>query len=217
MNNNPVQLQPGDALLVVDVQNDFLPGGSLAVPNGDEIIPVLNRCIHAFVHKNLTVAFSRDWHPVNHHSFVEQGGVWPRHCIATSIGADFAAGLKVPDNALIISKATTPTAEAYSAFHDTDLAQRLHTLQVQRLFVAGLATDYCVRASVIDALANGFVVIVMPDAVRAVELQPGDSDRAFQAMTSSGAILCDAESILAHEHLHHGIVERVVALTHHHH
>jgi nicotinamidase/pyrazinamidase len=183
------RLRPGDALIVVDVQRDFLPGGALGVPAGDEIVPALNRAIASFERAGLPVYYSRDWHTPDHCSFRAQGGPWPPHCIAGSKGAAFATALRVPDDAAVISKATTRAQDAYSAFQGTTLARQLEAAGVGRVFVGGLATDYCVKATVIDARANGFEVEVLGDAVRAVEVQPGDGERALQEMLKSGANL----------------------------
>lgn len=179
----------GDALLVVDMQNDFLPGGALAVPHGDEVIPVLNRCIAVFVEKKLPVYASRDWHPANHCSFKAQGGAWPPHCIADSAGASFAANLDLPSDATVISKADTPQHDAYSAFDGTELDARLKAAGIKRLFAGGLATDYCVLHSVQDALALGYQVVLLADAVRAVEVQPGDGEHALYKMHGMGALV----------------------------
>jgi nicotinamidase/pyrazinamidase len=183
------RIRPGDALIVVDVQRDFLPGGSLGVPAGDEVVPVLNRAIAGFERAGLPVFYSRDWHTPDHCSFRAQGGPWPPHCIAGSEGAAFAPALRMPDDAGVISKATTRAQDAYSAFQGTTLAQQLEAAGVGRVFVGGLATDYCVRATVLEARANGFEVEVLGDAVRAVEVQPGDGERALQEMLKSGANL----------------------------
>lgn len=180
-------IRPGDALIVVDVQRDFLPGGALGVPAGDEVVPALNRAIAAFERAGLPVYYSRDWHTPDHCSFKAQGGPWPPHCIAGSEGAAFATALRVPDDAAVISKATTQAQDAYSAFQGTTLAQQLGTAGVRRVFVGGLATDYCVKATVLDARANGFQVELLGDAVRAVEVRPGDGERALQEMLKSGA------------------------------
>ena len=183
----------GAALLIVDVQRDFLPGGSLAVPRGEEVVPVLNRCIaHAKAH-GMPVIASRDWHPPRHCSFREQGGPWPSHCIAGTAGADFAATLILPVDAIIVSKATDPAADAYSAFAGTDLAARLRALGVGRLAVGGLATDYCVLNTVRDALSEGFEVAVLTDAIRAVDVVPGDGERALAEMRRAGAIAATSE------------------------
>ncbi len=185
----------GDALLVVDVQNDFLPGGSLAVPRGDEVVPVLNRCLTLFSSKALPIYASRDWHPANHCSFRAQGGPWPPHCIAETYGAEFPGNLDLPADAVIISKADTPDKDAYSAFGDTDLGLCLKAVDVRRLFVGGLATDYCVLNTVKDARALGYDVVLLTDAVRAVEVQPGDGERALAEMRGLGARLAATSDI----------------------
>ncbi len=177
----------GDALLVVDVQNDFLPGGSLAVPRGDEVLPVLNSCLALFTKKELPIYASRDWHPADHCSFQAQGGPWPPHCMADTYGAEFASSLDLPADAVIISKAETPEKDAYSAFGDTDLGLCLKAVNVKRLFVGGLATDYCVLNTVKDALALGYHVVLLTDAVRPVEAQPGDGEKALAEMRQLGA------------------------------
>lgn len=180
-------LQPGDALVVVDVQRDFLPGGALAVAEGDQVVPLLNRYIARFEQAGLPTVFTRDWHPANHCSFRAQGGPWPPHCVAGSEGADFAPGLVLPATGHVVSKATTAEADAYSGFQGTTLAAWLRDRGCRRLFIGGLATDYCVRETVCDALAAGFAVVLLRDAVRAVEVQPGDGARAEQAMREAGA------------------------------
>ena len=178
-----------DALIVVDLQRDFLPGGALAVPAGDAVVEPLNRCVESFQRAGRPVFFSRDWHPVRHCSFREQGGPWPVHCVVGSAGAQFAPGLRIPKDASIVSKATAPDRDAYSAFQDTDLAERLRAAGVTRVLVGGLATDYCVRATVLDARASGFEAVVLTDAVRAVDVKAGDGGRALDEMRARGASL----------------------------
>lgn len=182
-----IQLTHKDALLLVDVQNDFLPGGNLAVPAGDAIIPVLNRYIALFVRRSLPIYATRDWHPTEHCSFKSQGGIWPSHCLAGSTGAGFAAALDLPDSAVIVSKATTPQTDAYSGFEGTDLAEQLRARGMERLFIGGLATDYCVLNTVKDALSHGFKVILLQDAMRAVDLHAGDGQAAIDEMIRCGA------------------------------
>lgn len=182
-------LSPADALIVVDVQNDFLPGGSLAVPRGDDVIPVLNRYIAAFARQKLPIVASRDWHPPNHCSFQPFGGPWPPHCVAGSEGAAFAPALELPaPNTLIISKGTQPEKDAYSAFDGTDLDARLRARGVGRLFVGGLATDYCVLCTVQDGLTAGYAVVLLQDAIRAVNVRPDDGEGAEAEMIRRGAI-----------------------------
>ena len=185
--SSPIRLQTGDALIAVDVQNDFLPGGSLAVPAGDAVVPAINRYVAAFAARALPVFATRDWHPPNHCSFKAQGGTWPPHCVAATRGAEFASGLALPPAAVIISKAATVEADAYSGFGGTDLAARLHAGGVTRLFIGGLATDYCVLNTVKDALAEGFEVLLLADAIRAVEVKAGDGARAQGEMQRLGA------------------------------
>jgi len=182
-----IRIGPGDALLIVDVQNDFLPGGSLAVPDGDAVIAPLNHAIELFRHAGLPVFATRDWHPPDHCSFQARGGPWPPHCVAGSDGAAFAPDLQLPDDVTVISKATRPDKDAYSGFEDTDLAERLRAAGIRRLFVGGLATDYCVLNTVRDALQAGFEVVVLEDAIRAVDVQPDDGARAIAEMKKRGA------------------------------
>jgi nicotinamidase/pyrazinamidase len=180
-------LQPHDALLIVDVQRDFLPGGALGVPDGDAVVPVLNRYIRLVRVNGLPVFASRDWHPPNHCSFVAQGGPWPPHCIADSAGAGFANGLKLPRSTVVIDKGTAVAPDAYSAFNETSLATQLRSRGIRRLLIGGLATDYCVLNTVRDALKEGFEVLLLKDAIRAVNLNPGDGARAEAEMQSAGA------------------------------
>jgi len=182
-----LQLQPGDVLLVTDIQNDFLPGGSLAVAGGDEVVPLLNRYIDAFVAQGLPVYATRDWHPAGHCSFHAQGGPWPVHCVAGTHGAAFAATLTLPPDTTLISKATSPDQEAYSSFQGTDLDSRLRAAGICRLFIGGLATDYCVLNTVRDARRLGYAVVLLTDAIRAVDVQPGDGKRAEAEMVGLGA------------------------------
>lgn len=183
-----VDLNMQSALLIEDLQRDFMPGGSLAVPKSDEVVPVLNRYLALARSKGLPVFASRDWHPGNHCSFRARGGPWPEHCVAGTAGAEFAPGLDLPPDAIIISKATREDAEAYSSFDGTDLALRLRKLGVKRLLVGGLATDYCVLHTVRDALKSGFEVLLLKDAIRAVNVKPGDGERAERQMEQAGAV-----------------------------
>jgi nicotinamidase/pyrazinamidase len=174
-----------DLLLVVDVQNDFI-SGSLPVPNGAEVVPVINKYIEKFPQR----IFSRDMHPANHISFIEQGGPWPPHCVAGSRGAYFHEDLNVsPADNTFVSKGVKVEKDAYSAFDDTVLEHVLFKRGIKRIFICGLATDYCVKASVLDALKiNGISVYLLTDAIRAVNVNPGDGEKAIEEMVEAGAI-----------------------------
>ncbi|WP_324780961.1 isochorismatase family protein [Thiobacillus sedimenti] len=179
--------QPCDVLLVTDIQNDFLAGGALAVKDGDAVVPVLNGYIDAFVTRGLPVYATRDWHPPGHCSFHAEGGPWPVHCVAGTPGAAFAATLALPPDTTVISKATSLTEEAYSSFQGTDLDSRLRAAGVKRILIGGLATDYCVLNTVRDARRLGYEVMLLADAIRAVEVEPGDGRRAEDEMARLGA------------------------------
>ena len=181
--------QFGDALLLVDVQNDFLPGGRLAVAGADQILEPLNRWIARFSQAGLPIFATRDWHPPDHCSFAIRGGPWPPHCIAGSPGAEFSPALRLPADTpvTVIGKGTD--ADAYSGFEGTDLDARLQAAGVRRLFVAGLATDYCVLNTVLDARRSGYEVVLLERAIRPVEVHPGDGARAVAAMAAAGAQL----------------------------
>lgn len=176
-----------EALLVVDMQRDFLPGGALPVPGADALVPHVNHYIDHFTAIGTPVYLSRDWHPADHCSFRDQGGPWPRHCIAGTPGAEFARGMRVPATAVIVSKATTAGEDAYSAFERTSLATLLQARGVVHLWVAGVATDYCVKASVLDARRLGLRVTVLVDAIGGVDARAGDADRALAEMIAAGA------------------------------
>lgn len=192
----PVPLAPGDALIVVDVQNDFCPGGALAIQGGDQVVPVLNRWIRWFGAAQLPVVYTQDWHPADHISFAAQDGPWPPHCVQNTEGAQFHPDLLVEGE--IFQKGYKSGQEAYSGFggnlqgeaHLADspgLAQWLQQQGIKRVFVGGLATDYCVQATVLDALEAGLQAFVIADGSRAVEVQAGDGQKALQAMAAAGA------------------------------
>lgn len=185
-------MKNGDALIVVDVQNDFCPGGALAVPEGDTIVPVLNGWIEAAEAMGIPVVASRDWHPEDHCSFTDQGGPWPRHCVRDTTGAAFHPDLALPPDTIVVSKGRHGDRDNYSAFDDTGLADRLHSLGVQRLWIGGLAQDVCVRATVLDACEAGFDTRLIGNATRPVDVSPGDGDRALEAMRAAGARIDDA-------------------------
>jgi len=184
-------------LILVDIQKDFCPGGSLAVKEGDRVVEPSNRLVAYFEEMGLPIFFTRDWHTADHSSFREQGGIWPPHCVAGTDGARFHEALHVPGQAVIISKATERNADAYSGFEGTDLADRLRSLRVRHLVVAGLATDYCVKNTVLDALKEGFSVTVAMDAIRAVDVNPGDGEKAIEEMKKGGADFIVTREILA--------------------
>jgi nicotinamidase/pyrazinamidase len=184
MSANPVDSSQ-DALIIVDVQNDFCPGGALAVPHGDEVVPAINRLLN---HSWLTVA-TKDWHPAEHCSFKAQGGPWPPHCVQGTAGAELHPQLDVARIQVIITKGSRPEKDAYSGFDGTELANMLRDKGVKRVVVCGLATDYCVRATAHDALKAGFEVLVSEDAIRGVEVTRGDSQRALDELRAAGARL----------------------------
>lgn len=181
-------IQRGDALIVVDVQNDFLPGGSLAVPGGDEVIPVLNQYLAAFQKQGLPIFATRDWHAADHCSFKPQGGLWPIHCVANTAGAALSPHLNLPPSTTIISKATARDREVYSGFEGTDLEKQLRRANVKRLFIGGLATEYCVLNTVRDGLQRGFQTYLLLDAIRPVNAQPEDGRVAEEQMLRCGAV-----------------------------
>ena len=182
-------------LIVVDVQNDFIPGGALPVPDGDKVIEPLNKYIQLFSKMGRIIVATRDWHPPNHKSFKEYGGIWPPHCIQNSWGAEFHPELHLPRNAIIINKAYEADKEAYSGFEGTNLNNILREKGVKRVFVGGLATDYCVKNTVLDAIDLGYETILLIDAIKGVDVNEGDSEKAITEMISKGAIGITLEDI----------------------
>lgn len=180
------------ALLIADPQNDFCPAGKLAVPEGDKIIPAVNKYIKYFSQKRLPIFITRDWHPKKTKHFKKFGGRWPEHCLQNSRGAEFHPGLKLTKQAVIMSKGMDPFQDSYSAFDSLDskhrrLADLLKMLDVEELYIGGLATDYCVKFSALDALKAGFKVKILADAIKGVDLKPGDSQRALKELARRGA------------------------------
>jgi nicotinamidase/pyrazinamidase len=184
-----MRLSSADGLIIVDVQNDFCPGGALAVSDGDRVVPILNQWIKTAVAAGAPVFASRDWHPANHISFRERGGPWPPHCVQGTSGAEFHRDLELPDDVRIITKADTPDLDSYSAFGNTDLAARLRQAGIRRVWIGGLAQDYCVRETALDALKENFEVHLIVDATRAVNVTPGDGRRALEEIQKAGGIL----------------------------
>ncbi|PUA33173.1 MAG: nicotinamidase [Zestosphaera tikiterensis] len=181
------------ALIIVDVQVDFCEGGSLPVEGCTSIIPKINDYVKLFTEAQATIVASRDWHPENHISFTTRGGPWPPHCVKGSKGAEFHPNLKLPKEAIIISKATEPDQEAYSAFENTNLHYVLTLKKVKRVFICGIATDYCVKATALDALKLGYETIVLTDAIAGVNKQT--SEEALKQLLKEGAILATKEDI----------------------
>jgi nicotinamidase/pyrazinamidase len=182
------------ALLIVDVQNDFCPGGALPIRDGDRVIEPINRAVQLFSAAALPVFASRDWHPPHAHHFRDFGGDWPVHCVAGMAGAEFHPDLQLPEGTMILSKGIDPRLDGYSAFEAVSadgqpLAELLTELEVQRLYIGGLATDYCVLATTLEARQRGLAVTVLTDAIAAVELLPGDTTAALAKMTGAGAQL----------------------------
>jgi nicotinamidase/pyrazinamidase len=185
-------MKKNSALLIVDIQNDFCPDGALGIAGGDSIIPVLNKYIKIFSAVKLPVFASRDWHPKKTSHFNEFGGQWPEHCVQDSPGARFHPVLRLPDDAIILSKGMDPEADSYSAFQAVDakgnaFADLLHKFSVKELFVGGLATDFCVRWTTLDALKFGLRVNLLMDAIKGVNLREKDSEAAIEEMVSLGA------------------------------
>jgi nicotinamidase/pyrazinamidase len=182
-------MKVGDALLIVDVQNDFCPGGALAVDEGHRVVPILNDWIENATAAGIPIFASRDWHPPDHISFKERGGPWPPHCIAGTPGAEFHPDLRLPPDTRIISKADNPDVDSYSAFGGTDLAEQLRATGIKRVWIGGLTQDYCVRESALDAIREGFAVNVITAATRAVNVNPDDGLRALSQIQEAGGIL----------------------------
>ena len=184
-----------DALLIIDFQNDFCPGGALAVEEGDEIAEPIRRLIDSGRYDVLVA--TRDWHPADHASFDREGGPWPPHCVQGTPGAELHETLGDVHLDEVVDVGRDRDDEGYSGFEKSDLAQILRDAGVDRVAVCGLATDYCVRASTLDALSEGFDVTLVSDAVRPVEVEPGDGERAVEEMRSAGAGVATADEILA--------------------
>ncbi len=183
-----ITIQPADVLLLVDIQNDFLPGGALPVPEGDAMVPVVRSYIALFRKVPAPILATRDWHPRHHCSFRPRGGPWPVHCVAGTPGAEPPPTLDLPSSAVIVHKGTKPAVDAYSGFQDTGLTGQLRAMGVRRLFVGGLATDYCVLHTVSDARKLGYPVFLLLDAIRAVNVHAGDGAAAEQQMLRLGAV-----------------------------
>lgn len=182
------------ALIVVDVQNDFCPGGSLAVAKGDEVVPPLNKLIKEFLDRGEPVFKTRDWHPAKTKHFAAYGGTWPIHCVQDTRGAEFHADLIGDPRITIISKGIDESADGYSGFDGTNLAHLLRDSGIEEVWVGGLATDYCVKHTVLDALREGFEVKALADAMRPVNVRPGDGEQAIEEMRAAGAEIVGSTS-----------------------
>jgi len=192
-----VKITDRDALIVVDMQKDFMPGGALPVPEGDKIIPRLNEYIKLFESKGLPVFFTRDWHPENHISFKGHGGIWPPHCVRNTEGAEFHEDLYIPkDNKFIISKGISQDFDAYSGFQGTVLESLLRERGIRRIFVGGVATDYCVKNTAIGGLNLDFEVLVLEDAIKGVDVNPGDVEKAIEEMLDRGAVFITIDNVV---------------------
>lgn len=188
------------ALVIVDLQNDFCPGGALAVADADTVVPVLNRLIDFALRTGMPVFASRDWHPAETGHFRQFGGVWPVHCVQGTKGAEFHPDLRLPPVAIVVSKGMDPFRDDYSAFQAVagdgrQLGLLLRERGVTEILVGGLATDYCVKETVLAGLNLGFRVVFVEDASRGVDLQPGDSARAVGQMLAAGAVKKTSEEV----------------------
>lgn len=190
-----LRLAGGDALMLVNMQNDFMPGGVLAVPDADSLVPQLNRYLLLFNRRRLPVFAVRDWHPADHCSFHTRNGRWPIHCVQHSRGAAFVDRLHLPASTVILSVAQQTWDDVYSPFERGDLCHRLHEAGIQRLFVAGLSLEYCVYYTVRDALDCGFEVQLLVDGVRALDIRPWDGERTLDGLSRLGVGLLELENL----------------------
>ncbi|WP_200762240.1 nicotinamidase [Nitrosophilus alvini] len=192
-----IKITDHDALIVVDMQKDFLPGGALPVSGADKIIPNINMYIKLFEENSNPVYFTRDWHPKEHISFKGQGGIWPPHCIQDSEGAMFDENLYIPaDNKFVISKGVLKEFDAYSGFQGTVLNELLKEKGIKRVFICGVATDYCVKNTLLGAVNLGYFTILLKDGIKGVDINPGDTENAIDAMMQKGAVLCSFSDIV---------------------
>ena len=180
-----------EALIIVDLQRDFMPGGALPVPEGDKIIPKIEDLVKRFKKRESLIVATRDWHPPNHTSFKERGGPWPRHCVQNTKGAEIV--IELPEDAIIISKADEPDKEAYSGFEGTNLAEILKERGVKKVYLCGVATEYCVRATALDALKEGFEVYLLQDAIKGINAE--DEEKALKELKEKGANIIDSTEL----------------------
>lgn len=191
-----MKLNSKDALVIVDVQNDFCPGGTLAVSSGDEVARTMTRTADAFHGQGGRVFVTQDWHPTGHSSFLESGGPWPAHCVQGSYGAELHPDLNLPDGYITVKKGSDPDIDAYSGFLDSDLEEQLTSAGVTRIFVGGLATDYCVLNTVLDARQIGFETYLLSDGIGSVDVNKGDGERAITRMLAAGATSISVSEVI---------------------
>lgn len=189
-----------NALLIIDMQNDFCSGGTLSVPESDKVVPVINRYIKIFKKLQFPIFASRDWHPKKTRHFKQYGGAWPKHCVQNTTGAGFHSKLKLPKETIILSKGMDPEKDSYSAFQSvdpngTDFINLLKVFGIKQLYIGGLATDYCVKYTVLDALKSGFKVRLLVDGIKGVNLKPGDSRKAIAKMSRTGVRKTDYQRV----------------------
>lgn len=184
-----IEIRDTDALIVVDPQVDFFPGGALPAPGGDGILPTVNRCLHRFAELDLPVVITRDWHPPDHCSFQEQGGPWPEHCVQGTAGAELHPGLEPPPMFSMVHKATSSDREAYSDFEGTGLEDHLRSIGVERIVVTGLVVEYCIRAACLDGRHAGFEVVLLTDGTRPVDEE--DGSRVLDELREAGVGLVE--------------------------
>ncbi len=186
-----------DALIVVDVQNDMCPGGSAAVEDGDAVASKLSDIALLFGTRSARVFATQEWHPTTHSSFYENGGMWPAHCVRGTEGAGFHSNLKLPVGTVIIRKGEDPAKPAYSGFEDTKLDSHLQRVNIKRLFVGGLSTEYSVQHTVVEALRKGYATMLITDAISAVNANPDDDNRAIDSMLAGGARPITSDELLS--------------------
>lgn len=191
-----LKILPKDALIIVDMQNDFMPGGALPVPNALSIIPKINRYIEAFLKAKALIVATRDWHPPDHISFKQRGGPWPTHCVQNTSGAEFHKDLAIPREAVIVSKAFERDKDAYSGFEGTQLDTLLKSRGIKRVFVCGVATEYCVKATALDANKLGYQVFLLKDAIKGIDEPKGSELKALDEMLSEGIVALNIEDII---------------------
>lgn len=182
-----VKILEGDALIIVDVQSDFCPGGNSPVEDGDAIATRLSDTSMLFHANKGRIFASQEWHPTNHSSFRDNGGTWPTHCVRGTAGAAFHTNLRLPIGSIIIRKGEDPAKMGFSAFEDSSLNSHLRRLDIKRVFVGGIPTEYSVQHTVVDAIQNGFVTHLLSDGVSGFNANPDDCDRAIESMAANGA------------------------------